>query len=280
MRVFTKDSMQCPPRMLAELAQTLTLFVMLAVSAAHSTPALASGEGLTRDSNSTAPRESLSDTDAMYGASSMADYARRRTVSRATADEKFIRETLDKTKGDRNVVVMGVVQLGWQFLRKGDPISAMRRFNQAWLHDQESVHVHWGFAAAYGAMQKFDMALAMFERANLMNAEEGSLPAREVSRFYCDYGSALLVAAQQQGVDGESTKGYLSRANGLFRKSKDINIDNGCCTYAKWAQVLFLMQDYEQAWAKIHLGQSQERQCEVPGLLLLHLQREMPEPVR
>ena len=74
----------------------------------------------------------------MYG-------GKEKTSAQIAADVTFLRWVLDKgytlKTGSR-----GSVKLGWKYHRKGDPATAMKRFNQAWLQDPENGDAFLGFA--------------------------------------------------------------------------------------------------------------------------------------
>ena len=42
-------------------------------------------------------------------------------------------------------------KLGWDYFYKGEPDIAMKRFNQAWMFDRDSVDALWGFGVVMGA---------------------------------------------------------------------------------------------------------------------------------
>jgi tetratricopeptide (TPR) repeat protein len=42
-------------------------------------------------------------------------------------------------------------ELGWKYFYKGDPDTAIRRFNQSWMFDRENVDALWGFGVVMGA---------------------------------------------------------------------------------------------------------------------------------
>lgn len=280
--------MQYWPHPLTTAASVLVFSVALAVSTACSTSSptwtecCEPGGDVTKtcvpDSKDS---DYLPNTVARYGTRSMEEYLARRGACRKAADEKFVRCVLCQFKGDRGCAFLGTLRLGWDYLEKGDPTTAMKRFNQAWLINPNSALVYWGFGATYCDMRQIDNGLEMFDEAVQLNAKDGQLSADQLSALYCDFGFALMQKADQcqQERVCEKAKAYLERASGLFQKSKETHQDSGCCTYWKWAVVLFVMGNYEESWKKVHLSQTEEKQCEIPAPFLRELRNAMPEPI-
>jgi tetratricopeptide (TPR) repeat protein len=98
--------------------------------------------------------------------------------------------------GARRLAVMG-----WQALARGDLTSAVKRFNQSWLLDQEAFETYWGFALIHLLRDKDVVnATVMFEKALSLDPDQG--------RFYVEYGR-FLEEHHPVAVD---------RAIGLFEK--------------------------------------------------------------
>jgi tetratricopeptide (TPR) repeat protein len=220
----------------------------------------------------------LPNSIASYGTKSMEEYLTRRGACRKAIDEELMRSALCECKGDRDCAFADALQLGWNCISKGDSTVAMRRFNQAWLVKPDSAYVYWGFGAVYGDQRQFDKSIEMFDYAIALNDKNRQLPALELSALYCDYGYTLLLSAAFEEGANEKSWVDLERSSSLFQKSKEIYPDSGCCTYWKWAVTLFAMGNYKEAWQKVHLSQSQEKQCEIYKPFLEELRKAMPEP--
>ncbi|BDQ35398.1 tetratricopeptide repeat protein [Pseudodesulfovibrio portus] len=70
---------------------------------------------------------------------------------------------------------------GWDFFRKGDMSTAIKRFNQAWLLDGDNYQAYWGFALVY-LLRDADIENAdrMFVKALSLEPDAGN--------FYMEYG--------------------------------------------------------------------------------------------
>src|ERR1035437_9536622 len=106
-----------------------------------------------------------------------------------TADAKFIASIDDYYKGDRKKGADDVSSRGWQFLRQGNPLEAMKRFNQAWLIDNTNGNAIWGMAAIQAGSGKIDESLKLF-------AEAEGFVGNDID-FSVDYAKALGVAGAQ-----------------------------------------------------------------------------------
>src|ERR1700733_5120132 len=47
------------------------------------------------------------------------------------------------------------IMRGWQYLNSGDPLSAIKRFNQAWLLDPNNANVYWGLGSAQSTLGEY-----------------------------------------------------------------------------------------------------------------------------
>lgn len=73
-----------------------------------------------------------------------------KTDSQKAADRDFIETIRKSSNGNVEKGAVRAIQLGWQFIGKGDAENAIRRFNQAWLLAPKRGDIYWGFAIATG----------------------------------------------------------------------------------------------------------------------------------
>ena len=74
------------------------------------------------------------------------------------ADNNFILEVVKKY-GSRTEAARKHTEFGWDYLKQGDNVTAMKRFNQAWLLDSTLLDIYWGFGAVIGARNQYDQAI-------------------------------------------------------------------------------------------------------------------------
>lgn len=108
-----------------------------------------------------------------------------KTSALVKADQDFIAAVLAKgvtrAQGSDQMV-----HVGWDYERKGDYATAMKRFNQAWLLDPENGDEFHGFAAVMIDRDKdFAASDALFQ--------QGLAMPRQSPGIYLDYGRFLLL---------------------------------------------------------------------------------------
>lgn len=124
----------------------------------------------------------------MYGFSSYEQYLKERTPAIAQVDDDFVKSIIEK-KGSKKAAVDDAASLGWYYLtKKGDPSTAMKRCNQAWLIDQDNFNVYWCYGAILGSAGNFvqsslyfDMALLKYSRSQEMNPGDYAYLLKEAS---------------------------------------------------------------------------------------------------
>jgi tetratricopeptide (TPR) repeat protein len=127
-----------------------------------------------------------------------------------------------------------LVQLGFTYLSRGDMVTAMKRFNQAWLLDPKNENAYWGYGAVYGSFNDYDMAIIQYDKGLAIN------PASSV--ILTD--KATLYSIQFQH---DQDKGKLNTAIDLLKKSYAIDAKNVNTTY-KMSICYFLAKDCTNAW--------------------------------
>ncbi len=149
------------------------------------------------------------------------------------ADEKFLAqvEQIGKT---REQAAERAILRGWQFVRRGDMASAMRRFNQAWLlvpGNPDSLH---GFAAVLASRDGNLLgAEVLFERA-VSHPDAASMAWADYGRFM------LIIGRTEEGIallrkvlerDPKTPDVYMLLANGEYDRGDTAK----ACAYARKA---------------------------------------------
>lgn len=89
-----------------------------------------------------------------------------KTPFQLESDEKFIQSAIQGA-GSREKACRDVLGWGWEFFNKGDVMTAMKRFNQAWLLDPKNPEVYKGFSAVLkkqGKMEEADKMEGMIKK--------------------------------------------------------------------------------------------------------------------
>lgn len=161
----------------------------------------------------------LNNTDPMYGFSSYDDYRLRRDVQQAKIDDTFVKGVLADNPDTAEQSNYAVFK-GFEFLQNGDSETAIKRFNQGWLIDNNNQNVYWGFAIYTGTKKGNELALKYFDTALEKFDQKYINEVTDKDRLTCD--AAIGYASAY--VDGGQTNNlYITKAKEL---TSVINIQN------------------------------------------------------
>lgn len=77
-----------------------------------------------------------------------------------------------------------MIDLGFQYLYKGDLKTAMYRFNQAYLLDNNNSNIYWGYGAVYMSFGRFDLSREQYEEGLKLDDRNDNI--------LIDYGTTYL----------------------------------------------------------------------------------------
>lgn len=149
-------------------------------------------------------------------------------------DEAYI-ASLEKSGKTRQGEAKELVHVAWQYYQKANHAQAMRRFNQAWLLDQENGDVYHGFAVITLARDKAPVQAEKFFRTAIEK------PGVNVNA-YVDYGRLLWLRERleesQEMLEKAlkiSPKAHNARANlaAIYGKKRDFA---KACEFAREAK--------------------------------------------
>lgn len=187
-----------------------------------------------------------------------------KTDAQKNADAIFLADMDKRYKGNRKKAAEDMALRGWQFLRLGDLLVAMRRFNQAWLLDSSNEKALWGMAAIEAEAEEYDDSLDLFAEAERLVGDD--------INFSVDYAKTMGFAGAQ-GKNEERLKDAYARFAGIYKKApkNTLNLEN-------WAKTLFLAGDYAEAWKKVKLAEATPGRADLDPRFLEALQSKMPRP--
>ncbi len=213
--------------------------------------------------------ESITDTPPinlipMYGYPSI-----EKTTDQKKADKFFI-ETAIQNSGSLEKASMEFAGEAWRKYEVGDYTTAMRRFNQAWLLNQDNYFVHWGFSALLFDQGKTDEAISHYDKALSVidNVEEKPRLLTDTARAYSK--KAYTEA------DKLKSKELFRKTNSLYKEALilDPHYDNA---YRDWPRSLYLEGNYEKAWEIIKQSRTLGNRDISQDFIDL-LSKKMPEP--
>lgn len=142
----------------------------------------------------------------------------QKTEEQKEIDQTFINTTAqsDQFKGDRTAASNHMIQLGFDYLYRGDVKTAMYRFNQAYLLDSANTDIYWGYGAVY-------MNLGKYEKAKNQYAEGLSLDS-DNTHLLTDYGTYYMAQYYAlQPVKKKKALSNLDTAISYLNKSLQLN---------------------------------------------------------
>ncbi len=151
----------------------------------------------------------------------------------------------------------GAVELGWNYFNKGDPDTALKRFNQALILDPNFAPAYFGMAYVYSVQNKLDLAIQNYRKSIEKD------PA--FSHAYSNLGLALLYSDKPK------------EALPNLKKALDIDAKNGDA-HVNIALYYFAGGDYSSSWKHIHLAQ--DYKANVNPNFIRDLKAKLPEPPR
>lgn len=180
------------------------------------------------------------------------------------SDAVFIAGMDEDYHGDRSKGSMDMAARGWQYLQQGNLDDAMRRFNQAWLLNNNNGTALWGMAAIEASAGKFEDSLKLFAEAE-----------REVGsqlNFSVDYAKALGKAGAAKHDDALLKDAYDRFEHNYQRTPQNtLNLQN-------WAITLASVGRYSDAWAKVKLAEATPNKAALDPRFLANLESKMPRP--
>ena len=111
-------------------------------------------DGLSRDDDIWSPTNELP----MYG-----EY--EKTSWQKKVDERFFAMVLPDFEGDREAAAEHFARVGWNLYYEGDKPTAIKRFNQAWMLDENNQNALWGFAVISRERGKIASAVRFYKLA-------------------------------------------------------------------------------------------------------------------
>jgi tetratricopeptide (TPR) repeat protein len=193
----------------------------------------------------------------------------QKTPAEQENDRRTVAEAIRRAGGQGKAVEL-VMGDGWASLKNGDPVTAIKYFNLAWLIEPKNPDVLWGFAAALNQQRKFPPALQLFETARQLSPKN--------ARLLADYGYAWISkGALSDNTPDERTVSF-AKALDLLAQAEALDPSNPMI-FSNRAVVRYLQGRYVEAWKSVD-----QAEAIVPGSVdpkfLRDLEARMPRPQR
>lgn len=157
------------------------------------------------------------------------------------ADAEFL-AFCDQKFSDRRDAANQFAKRGWDYFYAGDPATAIKRYNQAWLLDSTNAAAYWGFGVIEGQRQHNTDALRYFQISLRLNPTN--------RRLLVDMAQALLSRfdATHYSPDLDAA---ISRLEEYLTDTSDAKATTDA--YKKLAVAHFFKRDYANAWKYVDL---------------------------
>jgi tetratricopeptide (TPR) repeat protein len=156
---------------------------------------------------------------------------------------------------------------GWQYLNSADPLSAIKRFNQAWLLDPNNANVYWGLGSAQSALGEYQDGINLISRAAKLDKNNADI-VTDMGRCYMFWGAKTKDNKQRQEL--------LDKAIREYQEALKVDPKSGNA-YSNWAYAQFFNGNYTAAWQMV----TKAREFGGKGLdsrFLRALAAKLPEP--
>jgi tetratricopeptide (TPR) repeat protein len=188
------------------------------------------------------------------------------------ADEAFIKIAVAKF-GDRTAASHAAVAQGWEAIRNGTAMTALRRFNEGWLLAPSNPGVFWGFGAVLSQQGKLIEAIEHLETARELMLGDG----KQLVQLLSDIGAVRSAYAASLSRDRELERAHqFSAANQRFAESLEIDSEYAP-SWREWAMSLYDQERYAEA--SIKAARARELKAEsFPADFLRKLNSKIAEP--
>ncbi len=136
-----------------------------------------------------------------------------------------------------------LAELGWSYLYRGDSLTAMKRFNQAWMFDRKNPDAFWGFGIIMGQRAKKENSEKnLIESVNLLRTAHELRP--DDGRITGDLAVSYTLLGNYLKTLGKNGKQEHEKAEELFVEAYAREPNHAPIIY-NWAVLKFHAGDYQ-----------------------------------
>jgi tetratricopeptide (TPR) repeat protein len=128
-------------------------------------------------------------------------------------DKEFIAET-EKQFNNKKAASEYYASKGWEYFYKDDLDTAMKRFNKAWLLNNQNASVYWGFGNILGKKKEYEKSVFYLEKSIALDSNNDKV-------YYC------IAISYGQIFEAKKDEKYLNLIIENFKKAVKINPNNG-----------------------------------------------------
>ncbi len=137
----------------------------------------------------------------------------KKNESQKVDDENFKKDILEHYKGDTNAASEKMSDLGFTYLyEKGDFVTAMRRFNQAFMLNPQNADAYYGFGTIFFNLGAMEMAREQYDKGLKIDPKHPKILTDYGTTYLGDYYESL------ENGKGNSTE-FLEKSQEYLEKS-------------------------------------------------------------
>lgn len=149
----------------------------------------------------------------------------------------------------------GAAKLGWKYYYNGDHVTAIKRFNQAWMFDRSNPEAFWGFGVIMGIR-----AIEENPENNLNESIKFLKKANELSRnnprLMVDFAySETMLGSFLKRNQKKEFQDHFDKARNLFKESEKLEKDYPLL-YSNWSVLEFFEGKYIEAKEKLGIAKT------------------------
>ena len=158
-----------------------------------------------------------------------------KTDEQKRLDQKFIDQTMEQEqfKGDRTAASNHLIDLGFNYLYRGDIKTAMYRFNQAYLLDSTNTDIYWGYGAVYMTLGNYETAKEQYEEGLSKNPNNTHLLTDYGTHYMGQYYALEPIDKDAAASRLDSAITYLFKSYQLDKKDQNTTFKLSICYWIK-----------------------------------------------
>lgn len=166
------------------------------------------------------------------------------------ADEEFIKEA-SSGFGSREAASKVWHAQAEKYMREGNTVYAMRRYNQSWLLNPNNYQPYWGFGRIAAEQGKLDEGIGYLEKAKSLCDDKYQKVA-----LLADAGTIYSYKAESIPEDRHDERArYFALADQNFLESTTLD-PSYADSWLRWSQSNYREGKYTEAWEKLRKARS------------------------
>ena len=159
-----------------------------------------------------------------------------KSESEVAADKDFVTDIMKQSQfnGDYRAASDHLIELGFNYLYRGDLRTAMYRFNQAYLLDSTNVEIYWGYGAFYMTLGNYEEGKKQYSQGLSIDPNNKHLLTDYGTYFMSQYYGLIDAGHESDALKNlESAISYLDKSFKVDNKDQNTNYKLSICYWLK-----------------------------------------------